>query len=1311
MLFTISAYADPGDGDGGPYPVIVENWQTFYPRVTSLRSLNAYLATEQGQKIYYVPKLDELPDVMNAVTDCTDYTGTRQRFAAVYGGYFDQMCYEALVRKSDGTYSQVPAIVQTDGKNSVRELTTLGYDFLLSSEGLIGVQPNGEKISATYAATKVDGVNGYVDLNTALMDIYKAVGQSKYDILYAFTPDSTLTVENSPIQKELSLQLDVSRGINTEAGNAWVFVTRTNPSLYWKQAAYDGVIWDSEALHNGDSSGSSNVKSDRVTLAQFCMYAYNIMNIYGEPVMTQSEKNILLQLYGSVVPYKACTEAEVEAIETMIAKGIISPDDDMSKLQWNSDVNFEYMLTLLMRINDVNARKTYKDVQITLDASLLSNDYYNAKLEYEDSNIIEFQEAKSAARVTNYYDAKLGVSQFEDMMKTVSSGNVSSDLFIPTHLVIVGPDNTVFPLTTQVTTYTQKVYDKNSTASYALKNYDVATDGTLMQFCISDGIRTDDTGKFLNIRIASFTVNDLLHSDGMYHLHLINDRGDISTSAFTIKPGGGIYYTSGVRSNSKENQMLTDKEDNSEEEELSNTKEIDELIKLYDEKGVQAATRKLREYERNNPRWTTKEIEAAEYAASNGDYLASTTSTVMYMRIAANSESNIQVITKKGETIKLSNIMANDSGGSETHFADPKATDDLAFRKINSTTYQVDNCNGANDLNERVKSTSVKGTDTAFCKRDTQLLVSTKWLLEKGIISTTPLESDDLLMLSTQYANIYLDKANQYVVVGATVYDVKDLDKSEIWLKTGDDLFVNFRAVLGWTGEYMIFKNVGGSISVSIQESVTTQSKVTAPKSTHIKLLDVPKGISSGIAIKGSSVDIHSYGNDSMISMSAMYPFANYFVYVNSHVLEEGDEYHDWLFVFKPKDVKVNGSKVQYDDTESRKTLRDTLNIKLDGLDENITVWAYPLYRKARPERGMPKGMAYTEKNGYTYLPSKITSVPDTMAAYWATDNVLRSDGTPDFVLPFYLDDNYEVRCFNYNTFTYKDTNGNDDMLDYGQVPATIMDAGVPVDTVYRLNTASGIPSMENVPDISFKDSVMTPTVTSPALWFLELQQYDFNTVCASLNSGAALYWGTSKVTLSGKEGSYKMLIGSTDITDELKKMKFLLMRETAYKTSTIGRWYSVSALSAFKLDPVTEKGEGTKGELGPKAGKLDKTVDSIDWNEFKFTRLLENGEFAVSIATILVVNILPRVALFAFLILTMLGVVQNVKVWQIFCDKLFDPYKFLTAGRRDVHTFQAGRAFVTSIIAMAVYALFMDGTIIHVYEWIMQFIGAFLGS
>ena len=50
MLFTISVYADPGDG--GPYPVIVENWQTFYPRVTSLRSLNAYLATEQGQKIY-----------------------------------------------------------------------------------------------------------------------------------------------------------------------------------------------------------------------------------------------------------------------------------------------------------------------------------------------------------------------------------------------------------------------------------------------------------------------------------------------------------------------------------------------------------------------------------------------------------------------------------------------------------------------------------------------------------------------------------------------------------------------------------------------------------------------------------------------------------------------------------------------------------------------------------------------------------------------------------------------------------------------------------------------------------------------------------------------------------------------------------------------------------------------------------------------------------------------------------------------------------------------------------------------------------
>lgn len=106
----------------------------------------------------------------------------------------------------------------------------------------------------------------------------------------------------------------------------------------------------------------------------------------------------------------------------------------------------------------------------------------------------------------------------------------------------------------------------------------------------------------------------------------------------------------------------------------------------------------------------------------------------------------------------------------------------------------------------------------------------------------------------------------------------------------------------------------------------------------------------------------------------------------------------------------------------------------------------------------------------------------------------------------------------------------------------------------------------------------------------------------------------------------------------------------------------------------------------------------------------METGEIAVAVAMVLVLNIMPRIALFLFLLLIMLGVIQNVKFWQMFCDRVFDVYKFLTFGRYDIHTFRQSRMFVHSIIAMAIFALFMDGTIIHVYELIMQFFAIITG-
>jgi hypothetical protein len=1300
-MLPIGVYADDDD-DSGPWHVIVDNWQTHKPRVTALRSLNAYLATDKGQAVYYVPTLEELPNIKNAVADTTDYRGNNQKFAAVYDGYFDQMCYEALVRKSDGTYSKTPAIVQSEGRDKVRELTTLGYDFLLTDETITDIAPSGEDVNAGYSVHKLDLANGRVDLNTALMDIYKAVGQEKYDITYIFTPDSGLTVTSSPIQGELSLNLSQYDSVDSSAGKAWVFVTRTNPSLYWKQAVYDGIVLDAEAFTGNPNADNSSAKSTIVTLADFCNYAYNIMNIYGEPVMTAGERSILLQLYGTVVPYSACP-AEAKAIETFIAKGIISPEDDQQYLNWNSEIDPGYMLTLLMRIADINARTTYKDVQITLDASLIDEGYYQANLTLEPSSVIEFTQASGIARTTNYYDYQLSAKEFERLSKSFNTNNVSLELFIPTHLAIVGPDGTAFPITTQVTPYTKKVYSKDYPGvSYVQSSYDAGTDGPLMQFAVSDGMQDG----YLKLRIAAFDIQDLLHGDGMYYFTLINDKGQLASDYFKVKPGGGTYYESGSRNDYYDDELLTDSDTSIE---YSNADEIQQIIDLYKEDPEKAKKEADELISNYGPSWTTAEIEAILEAASGGTPLAAG-DYVYLMQIRSGQEGSISVKSKSGDSKSLKDILA----GTEVDgmfYVDPNNTNDLAFKKVSDLWYQVYNGETSGDLKERIRTTSGNlDTRVAFCKEEEELLVSTKYLIESDYIVREPTVVGEVLEFSTNYSNIYLDRENKRVVVGACVYDVRNLDSDEIWRKMEDGYFVNFRAVLGWTGDYLVFKTDEGNISVS----VTSGDKYN-PYTFPIRLNSILGDSSTGVRLPGTVGDsvyiqgnnaMRGYGNDNGVPMTSMYPFANYFVYMHPETADGRSDYiQDWLFVFKPKDVKVNGNKVEYDDSASRSKLSE-VGLEVKNLSDDITVWAYPLNHTE--EDGMPYEMSWTKEYGYTYTPdSNITSSADFYANYFDTSAVLKGKDRPSCVLPYMLIDN-TVHCLNYNVYYTQDA-GEDNKLDYGTTPISVL-----------FEDTSGFLSVLQKGLLAFKNIVidtdehagitMFPAVTSPALWFVDRVERDLESIKRATSNGAKAYWGTSPITFKNVNGETRLKIGSVDLTDKLGKQTYMVLRDTSKKHGQVGTWYSVSSLTQMGFDKNNSDIDSDEIITGPSAGELSSKIDIIDWDEFTASRLMETGEIAIAVAMVLVLNIMPRIALFLFLLLIMLGVIQNVKFWQMFCDRVFDVYKFLTFGRYDVHTFRQSRMFIHSIIAMAIFALFMDGTIIHVYELIMQFFAIITG-
>ena len=152
---------------------------------------------------------------------------------------------------------------------------------------------------------------------------------------------------------------------------------------------------------------------------------------------------------------------------------------------------------------------------------------------------------------------------------------------------------------------------------------------------------------------------------------------------------------------------------------------------------------------------------------------------------------------------------------------------------------------------------------------------------------------------------------------------------------------------------------------------------------------------------------------------------------------------------------------------------------------------------------------------------------------------------------------------------------------------------------------------------------------------------------------------------------------------------------------------YSSTTFTSFTLDPNAGKGGAAEKMENLATGLLNSKLPNIDWGKYKLDRILEDYDFAMAIAMILILHIFPKVMFVLFMILLMLGMpaIRNARWWQVFCHKYFDVYKLLTFGASNVDSINYIRVFWQSIVAMSICALFMDGNILYIFSWIAQFL------
>lgn len=279
-----------------------------------------------------------------------------------------------------------------------RALEILGYDMLLYKDS---VNIN------TGISEKVIGYKAPITAPYLIMNVYKALGIEIYDTYFKFEKDSR---------------------------DMGVYVTRTNPESYWELFLNDHPI--DYSVYN-DSDVNDITLGQVLNTEDAISIIAQMLDFYGEPVISKQEEYLLLQVYGDDVP-NSINDAQKGAWSYLKCRGIIGEQE----LNYNSQLSFEDMIDMLMRVKDKESRTNFKEVQITtnLDNSFISNGYYESEVKLVNQPSVSPVSTSINWGNANRYDFLIEINN-DVAFKFKDTGELNKDIFIST-----GPNHDDSPI-------------------------------------------------------------------------------------------------------------------------------------------------------------------------------------------------------------------------------------------------------------------------------------------------------------------------------------------------------------------------------------------------------------------------------------------------------------------------------------------------------------------------------------------------------------------------------------------------------------------------------------------------------------------------------------------------------------------------------------------------------------------------------------------------------------------------------------------------------------------------------------------------
>lgn len=1150
----------------------------------------------------------------------------------------------------------------------------------------------------------------YINTGWAIMQTYRAVGVELYTVYVvsntgAGYPGGTMTAEEigmHPILEQVGgLPIDRETfGADTfKNWNNTIVATRTSIDQYAQQ-------WESDKLNGlmsfqtvqdvmGNMVDANEVQN--ITVAQFCELVATLMQIYGEPVLNTQEEYLLLQAYGQDIPYYL-NPNQVEAAKYLMARGIVR---DVTN--WQDAIEFEQAIDILMRVKDKDSRYTFKEITLTADVDLLSQGYYPVEVSNQ-TNPMQAVQTVGPEVDTDRFDILLRVDAGDGSIETPYAFKSTQALLSVPYVAewdSAGSGGT-HPELKPDGTDTNQVANPLANSSYCGLVSLTNTEGVYM-------------GQFYWFQVPRSWSYDEVY---------INST--VSTDVpfgYTVRGGnrGGIFEASGGG-----NAITFQHKMSFDEAKVDSYYMDEERFK----KAAETATSKTANIEESNYGFElvipTDMADKFKWKDANGDV------------------HTLQEITQSGFSISGTDVKKDNRWKTFDGFY-------LGYLKKaeGSKGYSYFDLIGCYNQSAALAAFTWEGDGSkpmqafsAFCKGNSSYLVSISYLQDLGIALHPTRISEHSYYFSLKstvsgfyvYTDIYINQSTVTPTVTrgsqVTIYPEGTLLLKEY----NNGVYVDWQAVQGSSSEISVRQSDSDGV-VSLSAATGNSCFAGSPRSAHVK---------------GSSTIFSTYGPQAAEEMlvtqigsgaaggtylytPVSYALANYVTIVDKrtgvspsvycitawltsessdrdYTPVEADIAAQFGLQMKSKRTKLHFAEMHptaiVHVSTDNPTLLDWDKAPADELiyyipEQNAVLLRIPdnpsattmadLLAKVKSYTGASKADADVELL-HGIRPSSGTSAGAYDQAAFLKD------------INYNLSVNNEAIGYIAEVSSYTGTDGK---TKYSW--ASIAQTTKPW---FGEGTA---PSLSDSTDwvhtyptdrwgAQTGTLMFTPAVVG--LPVLLCKNQITQQISLRETSSVTYYCGTAKISAGVQRIPGQSLVQDDGAADYNRDAILLHTNGDYVVVGFLTPQLTDVPSSALAIQTPEEGASARRPAWGDELG----SSPVFDWLEFITNAKLEDADDLLTILILAALAFIPRFFMALFLILIALALIADVKVWQMFCDQVFDPYKFLSAGRQNVHTIKVKSLVIWSTIALGLFGIFQNGLILQIMGWIARAVVGILG-